>query len=227
MTDVFIELSYPIEERMLTYPDNPPDYFEPKSRIEQGDAANTMMIHHFSHTGTHVDAPYHFCEEGWTLDQIPLEYFIFEKPLLVDREKKPMELFTIEDIEELDLNGVDLLMFRSGFAKLRRTDPATYRYMFPGISKELARFLRESVPSLKAVMLDFLSADPIVLGEKENYPAHRWLLSKKFSSKRPIIIFEDVNLEPVAGKKIKRVTALPLRFKGPDGGPVSVLAEVE
>lgn len=225
--DMFIELSYPIEEKMMTYPDNPPTRFEVVDRIEQGDIANTTMIHHFSHTGTHVDAPYHFCKDGWTLDEIPLEYFIFDHPVIVNREKAPMELFTLEDLKGVDLTGADLLMFRSGFSRFRIEDPATYKFLFPGISPELARFLREEVPSLRAIMLDFLSADPIVSGAKEGYPAHRWLLSKKFSRKRPIIIFEDVNLEPIVERKIKRVIALPVRFKGLDGGPVSVLAEVE
>ncbi|MCD6550698.1 cyclase family protein [Thermotoga sp.] len=224
---MFIELSYPIEEKMIKYPDNPPTYFEPTDRIEQGDIVNTTMIHHFSHTGTHVDAPFHFCKDGWTLDEVPLEYFVFDHPVLVSKEKAPTELFTIEDLKGVDLNGADLLMFRSGFSRLRKEDPATYRFSFPGISPELAKFLREEVPSLKAIMLDFLSADPLVAGAKEGYLAHKWLLSKEFSRKRPIIIFEDVNLEPIVGKKIKRVIALPVRFKGLDGGPVSVLAEVK
>ncbi|PLV58058.1 cyclase family protein [Thermotoga sp. KOL6] len=224
---MFVELSYPLEEKGITYPDNPPTYFEEVERIERGATANTSMIHLFTHTGTHVDAPFHFCKEGWKLDEVPLEYFIFEHPVLVNREKNPMELFTLEDIEEINLEEVDLLMFRSGFARLREKDPATYRFLFPGISPELARFLREEVPSLRAIMLDFLSADPLVKGAKEGYLAHKWLLSKEFSQKRPIVIFEDVNLEPITSKKIKRVIAVPVRFKGLDGSPVSVVAEVE
>ncbi|HCZ06832.1 MAG: hypothetical protein PWP37_1223 [Thermotogota bacterium] len=224
---MFVELSYPVEEIMPTYPDTPRTRFEAVERMKDGSEVNTTIIHHFSHAGTHVDAPFHFCKDGWTLDQIPLDYFIFEHPVMVDSEKRPAKRFTLEDLKGIDLDGVDLIMFRSHFAKLRKIDAAAYRFLFPGISEDLARFLREEVPSLKAIMLDFLSADPLVEGIREGHVAHLWLLSNRFSKKRPIIIFEDVNLEPIVGKKVKRIIALPVRFKGLDGAPVSVLAEVE
>jgi len=34
------------------------------------------------HCGTHLDAPYHFYQEGWKLDEIPLERMIAEGKLI-------------------------------------------------------------------------------------------------------------------------------------------------
>jgi len=224
---MFLELSHVVTEKDPVYPDNPPTRLEKVEEIGRGGVTNLTMIHHFSHNGTHVDAPYHFCEDGWKIEDIPLDRFVFERPFLVNRPKKPGENFSLLDLEGMnELERADLIMFRSGFDRLRREDPITYRFLFPGIDEELARFLREELPNLKAIMLDFLSADSLLEGARKNFPAHRWLLCRHLSDKRPVLIFEDVNLEPLVGRKVELVIALPIRFRGAEAAPVSVVAKV-
>lgn len=45
-------------------------------RIANGDICNLSSISMCAHNGTHVDAPYHFLNDGKTIDQVSLEKFI-------------------------------------------------------------------------------------------------------------------------------------------------------
>ena len=55
------------------YPGDPAPKAESISRMESGDLYNLTAFSMCAHNGTHVDAPYHFIQEGNTVDQIPLE----------------------------------------------------------------------------------------------------------------------------------------------------------
>lgn len=55
------------------YPGDPAPKKESLSRMETGDLYNLTAFSMCAHNGTHVDAPYHFIEDGKTVEQIPLE----------------------------------------------------------------------------------------------------------------------------------------------------------
>ena len=55
------------------YPGDPVPKRESLSRMEAGGLYNLTAFSMCAHNGTHVDAPYHFIQEGNTVDQIPLE----------------------------------------------------------------------------------------------------------------------------------------------------------
>ncbi len=55
------------------YPGDPAPKRETLSRMEAGDLYNLTAFSMCAHNGTHVDAPYHFIQEGKTVEQIPLE----------------------------------------------------------------------------------------------------------------------------------------------------------
>ena len=55
------------------YPGDPAPKRESLSRMEAGDLYNLTAFSMCAHNATHVDAPYHFIQEGNTVDQIPLE----------------------------------------------------------------------------------------------------------------------------------------------------------
>ncbi|MBR5938454.1 MAG: cyclase family protein [Clostridiales bacterium] len=58
------------------YPGDPSPEKEVKMRIEDGEVCNLSALHMCAHNGTHVDAPYHFINEGKTIDQVDLSKFI-------------------------------------------------------------------------------------------------------------------------------------------------------
>jgi arylformamidase len=224
---VFVELGYEFSEDMPVFPGLPPDRVLPHSRMSDGAESNTTMLHHFIHNGTHVDAPFHFWDGGRTIDQIPLEDFVYEHPALLMRELAKGQLFERRDIESagVSLEGCDLLMLCSGYWKLRER-PEIYCDDFPALSVEAARFVRLELPTVKAVAVDTLSVENPVQGPKSNFMVHRTLLNGDLYQSRPVLAFEDVNLGPLVGRRVRRVYAFPLRWRGLDGSPVNPVAEV-
>lgn len=225
---MYVELSHMLDGSIPNYPDSPPEKLEIILSQERGDVSNTAVLHHYTHNGTHVDAPYHFDKKGLRIHEIPLDSFVYERPLLINVPKEPQQKILLQEVRHVQgIDSADLLMFRTGFGALRYKDPVTYRFLFPGLDQSLAMFIRENLPSVKAVLIDFLSVDTLVEGYRLNFPAHKALLSSEASQKRPVLIIEDVNLEPLVGKTVKRVFAVPVKIKNADGAPVSVIAELE
>lgn len=58
------------------FPGDPAPQREVLGRIAEGSACNLTAFSMCAHNGTHVDAPYHFLEEGKNLSEVPLKYFI-------------------------------------------------------------------------------------------------------------------------------------------------------
>ena len=58
------------------YPGDPSPIAEKVVSIDAGDVYNMSTLSMCVHNGTHIDAPYHFLNDGNTVEQIPLEYFV-------------------------------------------------------------------------------------------------------------------------------------------------------
>ena len=58
------------------YPGDPSPEKEIKLRIEDGAVCNLSALHMCAHNGTHVDAPYHFLNDGKKIDEVDLKRFI-------------------------------------------------------------------------------------------------------------------------------------------------------
>ena len=58
------------------YPGDPVPEKEMLSRISEESACNLSAFRMCSHNGTHVDAPYHFLEDGKTIDELELKRFV-------------------------------------------------------------------------------------------------------------------------------------------------------
>ena len=58
------------------YPGDPHPTAEKVVSIDKGDVYNMSTLSMCVHNGTHIDAPYHFLNDGNTVEQIPLEYFV-------------------------------------------------------------------------------------------------------------------------------------------------------
>ena len=70
---------YDISKDLLNceiYSGDPMPFIEPIRQINYGDGVNLSAIYACLHTGTHIDAPYHYNNEGQTIEKLNLEYFI-------------------------------------------------------------------------------------------------------------------------------------------------------
>src|SRR5678816_2612906 len=67
------DISLPVSNDTAVYPGNPPIRIEPQQAISKGAGANVSQLSFGSHTGTHVDAPKHFFDDGKGVDLLDLD----------------------------------------------------------------------------------------------------------------------------------------------------------
>jgi len=224
---MYVELSYKFDENMPIYPGSPEEEVIPITRMNQNGPSNTTTIKHFLHNGTHIDAPFHFYNNGSTIDQIPIEDFVYQNPLIIYKKLKKSELLGVEDLKKYgeELYLADILLLYTGYCKIRGISDL-YINDFPAISEDTAKFIRAKLLNVKAIAIDVLSIESAILGPKTNFKVHKTLLDGDLYNSRPLLIFEDVNIEKVLNKKIKKIYAFPLRLKGLDASPVNIIAEI-
>ena len=224
---MLIELGYEFAEDMPVFPGSPKDEIHPHQRISSGGESNTTVFHHYLHNGTHVDAPFHFWDKGRSIDEIPIEDFLYQRHLLIEKRLQKGELLSSADLESCGgrLKLCDILLVCTGYWRLRG-EAKKYCQDFPALSEEAARFIRLELPRLKAVAIDTLSIENPIQGPKTDFKVHKTLLSGELHGTRTLLIYEDVNLARLIGKKIKRIYAFPLRIRGLDASPVNMVAEV-
>src|SRR5581483_6493472 len=68
----WIDISVPLHDNMVHWPDNLPVHIGRQLSISRGDSANVSQISMGVHTGTHMDAPVHFFPDGSGIDSLPL-----------------------------------------------------------------------------------------------------------------------------------------------------------
>ena len=192
--------------------------------IKQGGSCNTMHLTFPNHAGTHIDAPKHFFNNGFSVDYYPADFWIF----------KNVEVVCLEDInpgkaingKDIDINKIDnnaeCLLIKTNFGKFRGDD--VYWENSPYFTYELARALK-SRDNIRLVGIDFISVSNIN-NKDEGRLVHKTLLS--FNAVRSsILILEDMDLSGISDAvKIKKVWVFPLRVKNADGAPCSVIAEI-
>ncbi|GAB7190215.1 cyclase family protein [Kineococcus sp. NUM-3379] len=69
---MFLDLTQPMTPGMPVYPGDPEFRSTPAATLQR-DGCNVLALHLGSHTGTHVDVPFHVRADGARLDEVPLE----------------------------------------------------------------------------------------------------------------------------------------------------------
>lgn len=227
----FMELSYPVEESSPKWPGNPEEKVVYEQEIQKGAACNASSVFHHMHNGTHVDAPRHFNSIGMTIDQIPTEDIYYTAPFVLELPKGKGEKIQLSELmnREEEIRNCDILFFSTGYSELWERSAKEFADDFPCFSVEAAEYLRCNFPGLKAIAVDFLSVDSSVTGEADGFPAHHAFLDTGMGKPyRTLLIYEDVNVKKFRELKntneIQWISAFPVRFKGLEASPVSMVA---
>jgi kynurenine formamidase len=223
-----VVLSHPLSENAPVWPGNlPAARIELQASIEHGDVVNMTVLHLFSHSGTHVDTPWHFLSAGPAAWQLPIETFTFSVPRLVEvpaGERHRIMRAELEPHESM-IGDADLLMIRTGWGAQREADPERYASAGPLLDPDAGAWLLDAHPRLRAIATDAISiAAPWDLDL--SVATHYALMGRGRADGRFLLIYEDVRMAPEAGRAI-RVHAWPLFIEGADGSPVTIVAEVD
>src|SRR5713226_1439801 len=173
-----------------------------RRRMSRGDHNNSSGVSMSLHSGTHMDAPFHFVPGGTTIDELPLELFI--GPALVHAVGADRYI-TAEHLAPLDLRGITRLPFKTRNSQLLQK--RSYEPDFVAFSVEAAEALVAS--GVKLVGLDYLS---VAHAGDEQVPVHRAFLD------RGVALLEGIDLSRVAPGRYELI-CFPIRIHGADGAP--------
>ena len=208
-----IDVSLAIGPDLLVWPGNPGVVITPTSRISRGDSSNVSEIRLGSHTGTHIDPPSHFLDEGATAEDLPLDVMMGDTTVAdlrgIAGPIGPDELAGLSLSEE-----VARLVLRTDNSALWAADPRAFPDEYVCLSPEGARWVVDN--GIRLIGIDFLS---IEVRGAPGHPTHRTLLEAG------VVILEGLDLSRVEPGEYTLV-CFPLKIAGGDGAPTrAVLLE--
>ena len=209
-----IDLTLTISQNLPSFPGSPKPHFIPWSKIKV-DGYNLELLFLSSHSGTHLDAPFHFVEKGIKIHQISPSRLISDAVLIKIR-KGPNQVITKDDIinfekshEKIE-NGCTVIL-ATGWQK--NLGKESFFKNNPGLSSSAAKYLVSKNANL--IGIDSPSIDR---GTDGKFSVHHIL------SKNNVLIVENLcNLEKIPEIYFKLVV-LPLKLKDATGSPVRAIA---
>ncbi len=196
-----LDITRPLRDGMPVWPGDTPFSFEFAATKAGGYSCNVGRARLSMHTGTHVDAPYHFDEAGARMDEVPLDAYVGPAVVVDVRGRDPVGP---EAFAGLDLGPTPRVLLRSD----AWTDPDQFPAAWPRLAPGLAAWL--AARGVLLLGLDFPSVDA---RESKDLPIHHEL------GRAGVLILENLDLRAAAPGRYELV-ALPLRLRGADGSPV-------
>lgn len=209
-----LDLTLSISSSLPVFPGSPKSHFIRWSTLEE-DGYNMELLFLSSHTGTHIDAPFHFTHNGSKIDEIPLSRLIGSS-ILIKLKLSNLESITKDDIVRYEqkygtLQANSNVIFYTGWQKNLKKN-----YYFsenPGLSKNAASYLVS-----KKVNLVGIDSPSIDIGNEKKFTVHRIL------SKNEVLIVENLsNLDKIKNH-LFFLMVLPLKLKSATGSPVRAIA---
>jgi kynurenine formamidase len=192
--------------------------------MERGDSSDTTTITVASHSGSHLDAPRHFCADGKTVREIITDRLKMAPVYCIAINRTSENPLRVRDIESLispceDATGI---FIRTGMQVFRDSDSERYCSRHPWIHPKIPSFLRTHCPAIKIFGTDTISiSNPS--HREEGRECHRNFLC----GKKPILIAEDLDLSnPALSQGPLTVTIYPWIVDDLDGVPVHAFAEL-
>lgn len=209
-----IDLTLTISKKLPSFPGSPTPQFIPWSKIKT-DGYNLELMFMSSHSGTHMDAPFHFVKNGSKIHQIRVNRLVRDAQLIKIR-KGANQSITKKDIIQFEkkhgrITNDATIIFATGWYK--NLEKRFYFEKNPGLSSSAANYL-----SSKKINLVGIDSPSIDVGSDKEFSVHKIL------SKNNIIIVENLtNLEKIPNRNF-RFIALPLKLKDATGSPIRAIA---
>lgn len=208
------DLTMPLSPRTIPVPGHPQPEFEPLHLLERDGVRNTIMRVSI-HTGTHIDAPSHFIENGASIDEIEIDRFHRPGLRLDLTDAAPGGPISLVQLEAAgftaDAARGSILLLATGWTDRTWKTERLYDDN-PFLGPDAAEAVAEAGPS--ALGLDF------AVDEQRPWPNHTVLLGAG------VLLIENLMGLPALPDDDFEVIAFPLRLEGENGGPSRVVASL-
>ncbi|RPD57357.1 putative cyclase [Lentinus tigrinus ALCF2SS1-7] len=216
-----IDLTHPlVPGKVPAWPGHPCYNASLNSSLAKGQPANVHALTIGTHTGTHLDAPYHFFMDGVTVDRLDLTLLTAAPAVVADvRHRGAHERITWEDLSaaamEVRRREARVLLLCTGWS--RHWGQPNYSD-HPWLDAEAAHRVLDL--GVRVIGLDTLSPDELT-PEKEGADVHRIVLGSG-----GVIVENLARLDTLvdSGWKSVVVSLLPLALEGCDGSPLRAVA---
>ena len=201
------DISMSITQEMLLYPGTEPVQITEEKNFKE-DGYNLTSISLSTHTGTHLDAPLHFVDQGKEISDFSVDDFMISVQVVNIKNKKEIK---VSELEEINFTRNNIL-FKTVNSKI--LDDSKFDKSYVGLTEESAEYLISK--EIKFIGIDYLSVGKHGIG---NQKVHRMLLQNE------ILLLEGVDLSDITPGEFTLI-ALPLKLEGAEGSPVrAVLIE--
>lgn len=205
----YIDVSVSVSEDLPVWPGSPCVQFEKGLDLAAGDIANDTTLHFSVHTGTHIDAPSHFLENGKSVDQIPLNILI--GPAYVVEISDNINAITSELLDSLKMpKATTRLLFKTRNSKLWLHGHKAFHQNFVALTTDAAKWIVDR--DILLVGIDYLSIQLFSDGPE----THQILLGAD------VVVIEGLNLSQVKLGHYE-LFCLPLKLQGIEGAPARVI----
>jgi arylformamidase len=201
-----IDITRGISEALSVWPGDAGVRIERTAEIAKGSSVNVSAFSMSTHTGTHVDAPWHYDDHGLRLDAVPLETWVGPCVVVDARGADRLEPALLNG---LSLDGVSKVLFRTGQPDVWLAFPKVWAVVDPSLPPFLA------ARGVTLIGTDAPSADWL---ESKDLPGHQAL------ARANVCILESLALERVQPGRY-RLVCLPLHLLDADGAPARAILE--
>lgn len=205
----WIDITQPLSNSIAEWPGDTPFNYELTFTKEQTGSVNIGQVSMSVHTGTHIDSPFHYDNDGKRVHELDLSLYI--GPAMVVDVTGHAEIGRAE-LESFDFKDVERLLLKTG----GHPDPNTFPKGYPVLKADIGPFLKER--GIRLIGVDVPSVDSV---DSKTMDAHHSLYDNDVN------ILENTVLSNVT-PGVYELIALPLALEGSDGSPVrAVLRSLE
>ncbi|WP_271854030.1 cyclase family protein [Planococcus maritimus] len=202
-----IDISMTLDAATPEWPGDTPFAYRLSVTKEQSGSVNIGELQSSTHIGTHIDAPFHYDEQGLKTDELPLDVYLTTAQVM---DVTGHEHVKLSDLDELR-QGVSAVLLKTASWQNRSKFPGAW----PTFDPEIAEWMKDH--NIRLLGVDVPSVDPET--SKELPMHHAMNRNERF-------ILEGIVLDGVAAG-VYKLAALPLKIRGGEGSPVRAVLYTE
>lgn len=200
MAKKIIDISMALDAKTPEWPGDVPFKFRLSVTQEQSGSVNIGELSTSTHMGTHIDAPFHYDDNGLKVEELPLDIYLTKAQVVDVAEVQNVSVENLPEIEEV----VEAVLLHTAAWQDRTTFPTSW----PEFDISIAEWM--ALKGIRLLGVDVPSVDPQT---SKDLPMHQAM------NRNGRFILEGIVLDDVPAG-VYQLAALPLKITGADGSPV-------